>query len=228
MLTLRGAQERGQERFGWLNSRHTFSFGHYYDPKHMGVSVLRVINDDWVKPGYGFDTHPHRDMEIISYVLKGRIEHKDTLGTHSTLNAGEIQVMSAGSGIRHSEYNASKTEELNFLQIWILPKVKGIPPSYAQKSFADAKGLTLVVSPEGEGGSLPINQDVRVYKINLTTETQSFAADLQRTYYLHLAAGNLRVNGVAMVAGDGVRIQQERVLELEALDTVDALLFELP
>lgn len=228
MITVRSSHERGHAQHGWLNSRHTFSFSSYYDPNHMGVSVLRVINDDWVKPGYGFDVHPHRDMEIISYVLKGSIEHKDTLGMHSTLKAGEIQVMSAGTGIFHSEYNPSKTEELNFLQIWIQPNKMGVEPRYAQKDYSNSKGVTLVVSPNGEGDSLPINQNANVYKVDLNGESESFSAREELTYYLHVAKGNLKVNGITMTAGDGASIMKEMFIGFEALDQVEALLFELP
>lgn len=228
MITLRRSDDRGHANFGWLDSRHTFSFASYYDPRHMGVSALRVINDDWVKPGMGFDTHPHRDMEIISYVLAGSIEHKDTMGFHTVLKAGDIQVMSAGTGIRHSEYNPSQTEELNFLQIWIRPNVSGVEPSYQERNFAHSKGITLVASGDGREDSLPINQDASLYKLNFEQESTRFETVPGKTYYLHIAQGSLVVNGTEMSTGDGAMITEESLLTLDIEDSVDALLFELP
>lgn len=228
MISVRHSHERGTGQFSWLHSRHTFSFANYYDPRHMGVSTLRVINDDWVKAGAGFGTHPHRDMEIISYVLEGRIEHQDTMDFHTTLKAGDVQVMSAGTGVLHSEFNPSKTENLNFLQIWIQPSQTGLQPSYAQKNFADTQGVTLIVSNDGRDGSLPINQDTSLYKLNLTQQTTQFNADEGRTYYLHVARGALQVNGVLLQAGDGATLSKERFLNIGALDQCEALLFDLP
>ncbi len=228
MITLRRSGDRGHANFGWLDSRHTFSFANYYDPRHMGISALRVINDDWVKAGMGFDTHPHRDMEIISYVLSGSIEHKDTMGFHTVLKAGDIQVISAGTGIRHSEYNPSQTDDLNFLQIWIQPNVSGIKPSYQEKSFVNSNGITLVASADGREDSLPINQDASLYKLNFDQQSTRFETVFGKNYYLHIAQGELDVNGTAMSAGDGATITNESLLTLDIVDSVDALLFELP
>jgi len=228
MLTLRRSHERGHAHHGWLDSRHTFSFANYYDPQHMGVSVLRVINDDWVKPGAGFETHPHRNMEIISYVLEGSIEHKDTIGVHSTLKAGEVQVMSAGTGTLHSEFNPSDSEELNFLQIWVQPNKNRVTPRYVQKDYSDAKGITLIISPDGRDGSLPIHQEAKVYKLSLSAQATTFATTEGRTYYLHLARGSLEVNGTRMESGDGATITEETAINLKAFDQAEGLLFELP
>jgi redox-sensitive bicupin YhaK (pirin superfamily) len=233
MITLRSANDRGHANFGWLDSHHTFSFASYYDPRHMGVSALRVINDDWVKPGMGFDTHPHRDMGVVGCVLSGSIEHKDTMGFHTVLKAGDIQVMSAGTGIRHSEFNPSQTEDLNFLQIWIQPNIGGVKPQYQEKNFSDSKGITLVVSADGRHGSLPIHQEANIYKLSLHQGTDSgqqthFETLPGRTYYLHIAQGQLVVNDLEMSSGDGAMITKETLLSFETIDAVDALLFELP
>lgn len=227
MIHLRPANERGHAQHGWLDSHHSFSFANYYDPDFMGFSDLRVINDDSVAPGTGFGTHPHRDMEIITYVLNGTIEHRDTMNNVSQLKAGEIQVMSAGSGVAHSEYNASKTEPLKFLQIWIMPNVSGVEPRYAQKDFSALSGINLVVSPEGEAESLAIRQDARLYQVRLNAASESFNTQAGRLYYLHVAQGELTLNEVAMSAGDGAYIDAEAVLTLATDSSVDALLFEL-
>ncbi len=203
MITIRRAHERGHANHGWLDSHHTFSFADYYDPQHMGVSALRVINDDRVLPESGFDTHPHRNMEIISYVLEGAIEHKDTMGFHTQLKAGEVQVMSAGTGIYHSEFNATRDEPLHFLQIWIKPATAGIAPSYDQKDFSGAHGIKLIVSPDGRDGSLKIHQDACLYKVLLKQETSRTPLAAGRTYYLHVACGGLEFNGQRLAAGDG-------------------------
>jgi len=228
MINLRPANERGRARYSWLQSRHTFSFAHYYDPRHMGVSALRVINDDRVSPGAGFETHPHRDMEIISYVLSGQIEHKDTMGFHTVLKAGDVQVMSAGTGILHSEFNPSSTEELHFLQIWIQPNKRGVEPGYSEKNFSDVTGVTRIVSPDGRDGSLPIHQNASIYKIALANEITEFASDPKRPYYLHVARGQLKVNGIKMSEGDGATIAAEEILNFVSDQTAEALLFELP
>lgn len=228
MITIRPAQERGHANHGWLDSHHTFSFADYYDPQHMGISALRVINDDRVLPGSGFDTHPHRNMEIISYILEGVIEHKDTMGFHTQLKAGEVQVMSAGTGIYHGEFNASNDEPLHFLQLWIKPATAGIAPSYDQKDFSGIHGIKLIVSPDGRDGSLKIHQDAFLYKVLLKQETSHTPLTAGRTYYLHVARGGLELNGQRLTAGDGAVIAHEALLDLVAQDHAEALLFDLP
>lgn len=227
MIKPRPANERGHAQHGWLDSRHTFSFAGYYDPAFMGYSDLRVINDDWVAPGAGFGTHPHRDMEIITYVLEGSIAHRDTMNNVSQLKAGEIQVMSAGRGVMHSEYNASPTERLNFLQIWILPNVSGVEPRYGQQDFSNLRGINRVVGPDGTAGALPIRQDASLYQLRLDSESARFEADPDRLYYLQVARGELDVNGVPLAAGDGAYLAEEQALSFSAGAGVDALLFEL-
>ncbi|MFB8831038.1 pirin family protein [Azotobacter sp. CWF10] len=229
MITLRPAAERGHASLDWLDSYHTFSFADYHDPRHMGVSRLRVINDDRIAPRTGFDAHPHRDMEIITYMLEGTIEHKDSMGNNSRLKAGEVQVMSAGSGIVHSEYNPSASEPLHLLQIWIQPQESRVPPRYAQKDFSAVQGLGLVVSPDGREGSLPIHQDACLYLARLEEHQQvSQPTHADRTYYLHVASGNLQVNGMPLEAGDGATLVGEPAIALEARGKAEALLFELP
>src|SRR5262252_4566222 len=197
MITVRPAAERGIANFGWLDSRHSFSFGHYYDPKHMGFGTLRVINEDRVEPGKGFDTHGHRDMEIVSYVLEGALAHKDSLGTGSVIRPGDVQRMSAGTGIRHSEFNHSKTDPVHFLQIWILPERDGLTPSYEQKTFderAKRGGFRLVGSRDGRDGSVTIHQDVDLYAAILAdgeSVSHAFAAD--RRGWLQVARGSVKV-----------------------------------
>lgn len=191
MLYQRRADERGRANFGWLDSRHTFSFGHYHDPKHMGISALRVINDDTVAPGAGFDTHGHRDMEIISYVLSGAIEHQDSMGNKFVVPAGDVQRMTAGTGITHSEYNHSKTEALKFLQIWILPNQRNLPPGYEQKAIEQRGRLTPLVTPDGRDGSLIVHQDASIYRIQLQ-DGETEALDTSRGVgYLHVIEGGV-------------------------------------
>lgn len=231
MLTVRHAAERGYADHGWLNSYHTFSFANYFDPQQMGFSVLRVINQDWVAPGQGFSAHGHQDMEIISYVLSGALEHRDNLGNGSVIRPGEVQRMSAGTGIVHSEYNASKTEPVQFLQIWIVPKEKGIAPSYEQKQFhlAERSGFHLAAAPDGANGSVTIHQAARLYLAQLITGEQlEFTTVSNCNYYLHLARGELCLNDLELVAGDGVKIEQESVLHFTGQTTAEVLLFELP
>lgn len=227
MIVLRPAAERGHTRMEWLDSRHSFSFGGYHDPRFRGFSDLLVINDDRVQPGAGFGTHPHRDMEIISYVLEGAIEHRDSMGEHSRLQAGEIQVMSAGTGVRHSEYNASSSDPLHFLQVWIIPDRAGYEPRYAQKGCAGAKGITLVVSPDGDEDSLPVRQNASIYQLKLADQTEDFATRAERAYWLQVANGSMNVNGRALEAGDGAAIWDEDSLHIEVPESVDALLFDL-
>jgi len=230
MIDIRHSDERGRGYHGWLDSRHSFSFAGYYDPRHMGHSALRVINDDRVAPGAGFDTHGHRDMEIISLVLEGELEHRDSQGNAQRLPAGEFQLMSAGSGIRHSEYNASRRDAVHFLQIWIEPDRAGGEPGYQQKRFEQRPGLTLVASPDGADGSLRIRQDARLYQLRLEpAQALSRALEPGRRQYLHLIDGELTLNGHELFPGDGARLQDEPRLELQAGERpVQALLFDLP
>lgn len=230
MISIRPSHERGKADFGWLKSRHTFSFGEYYDQRHMGVSVLRVINDDRVAPGAGFSTHGHSDMEIISYVLDGEIAHKDSEGNVATLPAGEFQLMSAGSGIRHSEFNPSKDQSLHFLQIWIRPNVYGVAPGYQQKDFGQLPGLTLVASPDGADGSLTIRQDAKLYQLLLQPGTDAnLPANVARNYFVHLIDGELTVDNAELSPGDGAHISQTAGLDLKAgANPVRALVFDLP
>ncbi len=232
MITIRSAQDRGTENFGWLDSRHTFSFGNYYDSKYMGFADLRVINEDKVTPGQGFGTHEHRDMEIISYVLEGALEHKDSIGTGSVIRPGDVQRMSAGTGVQHSEFNASTTEPVHFLQIWILPEQKGIQPGYEQKTFSEAeKGgtLRLVGSRDGRDGSITIHQDVNFYAIALReSETVSYPLAEGRAVWLQVVRGVVQVNDQTLTAGDGAAVAQETQLTLQgASHESEVLLFDM-
>ena len=231
MMKVRYANERGHANHGWLDTWHSFSFAHYYDPEHMGISALRVINDDTVAPGAGFGTHGHSDMEIVSYVLSGSLEHKDSMGFGTVIKPGEVQRMSAGTGVSHSEFNASSTEPVNFLQIWIIPDSKGIEPGYEQKAFHDdLQGkLRLVVSKDGREGSLSIHQDVDLYASRLkVAETIDFTPDKGRTVYIHIARGAVKINGVELSHGDGVTLQQEPQISIAADSDSEFLLFNLP
>ena len=231
MITIRKAHDRGQADFGWLNSHHTFSFGHYYDSKHMGFSHLRVINDDRVTPGAGFDTHGHRDMEIISYVLQGRIAHKDSAGNIKELPAGEFQLMSAGKGVTHSEFNASDTEPLKFLQIWIEPNVTGGNPGYQQKDFGQNHGLTTIITPDGRNGTLSIKQDAQLSQLILDAGKQEkVTVNNKRNVYVHQIEGELTLNdGTILTPGDGVKVSDEVAITLKNTGTtqVRALIFDL-
>jgi len=230
MLVLRPSSQRGGSDHGWLNSQFSFSFAEYYDPQHMGFSTLRVINEDIIQPSKGFDTHGHRDMEIISYVLEGNIGHKDSQGNVRTLPAGEFQLMSAGSGISHSEHNHSNTEVLKLLQIWIEPNVKGQAPGYQQQDFGQNEGLTHVISPNGINGTLHIKQDMHLHQLILTTNQQAELTSSLPNQYIQLVSGNLEVNGVEMSAGDGLKVTDEENLVLKSAGEklVKALVFELP
>jgi quercetin 2,3-dioxygenase len=232
MITVRKADERGHFQNDWLNSRHSFSFGEYYDPQHLGFSALRVINDDRVIGGAGFPTHGHRDMEIVTYVLDGALEHKDSLGNGSVMRPGDVQRMSAGSGIMHSEYNPHPEQGGRFLQIWLLPKARGITPSYEQIHFpvADRRGkLKLVGSSDGREGSLTINQDVALYAgVFGAGEGATLAVGPNRTAWVQVARGAVSVNGTAMSEGDGAAIKKEAVLELKATGDAEVLVFDLP
>jgi redox-sensitive bicupin YhaK (pirin superfamily) len=231
MLQLRKAQDRGHANHGWLDSWHTFSFADYHDPRHMGFSALRVINEDRVSPGEGFPTHPHRDMEIITYVLEGALEHKDSLGTGSVILPGEIQRMSAGTGIRHSEFNHSQSEPVHFLQIWILPSSQGIKPGYEQKRIDIAElnnNLRLVASPDGRDGSVTIQQDALLYAARLNGKEVTHALAPGRHAWIQVARGTVRVNGTMLQAGDGAGIENESSLRLAADGSAEVLLFDLP
>jgi redox-sensitive bicupin YhaK (pirin superfamily) len=231
MITVRKAQERGHARHGWLESYHTFSFAGYHDPKHMGFRDLRVINEDRVQPRQGFGTHSHRDMEIVSYVLEGALEHKDSLGTGSVIRPGDVQRMSAGTGVSHSEFNHSAHELVHFLQIWILPEREGLAPSYEQKHFpaVERQGqLRLVASPDARDGSVRIHQDVELYA-SLLRSGESVAHTLRpgRHAWLQLARGHGELNGVPLEAGDGAAVSGEASLQLSGARDAEVLLFDL-
>lgn len=231
MMTIRNRDERGAVDLGWLNSQHSFSFGHYHDPNHMGFRALRVINDDRVVPGAGFPTHGHSDMEIVSYVLEGALEHKDSIGTGSVIRPGEVQRMSAGTGIRHSEYNASQQDPVHFLQIWIKPEARGIAPGYEQKAFPDAEKqgrLRLVGSRDGRDGSLTIHQDVDLYAALLDGE-ESAELELRpgRHAWVQVARGQVRVNGTLLKEGDGASLSDEAKIVLDGGIGADVLVFDL-
>ncbi len=230
MITVRGNGDRGRTQLGWLDSRHTFSFGEYYDPAHMGFGPLRVINEDRVTPGAGFPRHAHRNMEILSYVLEGALEHKDSLGTGSIIRPGDVQRMSAGTGIQHSEFNSSKRDPVHFLQIWILPEREGIAPGYEQKSFVfdDAKGLVLVASRDGRNGALTVHQDAEVYAGRLAGgDTVKHVLRPKRLGWLQVARGSVALNGVNLRAGDGAAIEGETELVVRAGPGAEILLFDM-
>lgn len=231
MITIRPRNERGTANFGWLDSRHTFSFGNYYDPNHMGFASLRVINEDKVIPAKGFGTHSHRDMEIISYVLSGALEHKDSMGNGSVIRPGDVQRMSAGTGVAHSEFNASATEPVHFLQIWLLPNQSGLPPSYEEKhfSFDDKSGqLTLVGSPNGRDGSVLIHQDVNLYIGNLEQGNHiDYNVDNNRAVWIQVIKGSIFLNGKPLEAGDGAAIVDEAITLTAEGDTAEILLFDM-
>jgi redox-sensitive bicupin YhaK (pirin superfamily) len=231
MITVRPSGERGHFDHGWLNTYHTFSFGSYYDPDHMGFRSLRVINEDWVHAANGFGTHPHRDMEIITYVLEGALAHKDSMGTSSAIRPGEVQRMSAGSGVTHSEYNHSQAESVHLLQIWIMPDQKGLTPSYEQTAFPDEEKrgrLRLVASRDGRQGSVTIHQDAELYATLLEpgeTVTHDLAAG--RYAWAQVIRGGVTLNGQALQAGDGASISAETRLELTGTESAEVLLFDL-
>lgn len=230
-LTVRKAEERGRANFGWLDSKHSFSFGHYHDPRHMGFGPLRVINDDRVAPGAGFPTHPHSDMEIISYVLEGGLEHKDSLGTGSVIRPGDLQRMTAGTGIRHSEFNASKTEPVHFLQIWIIPEREGLAPGYEQKTFSAAEKqgrLKLIGSRDGREGSVTIHQDVNLYSTLLGKgEAVDHTIAPGRGGWVQVARGTVSLNGEKLREGDGVAVSSSGSLRIEGLADTEVLLFDM-
>jgi quercetin 2,3-dioxygenase len=222
---------RGQTKIGWLESYHTFSFGEFHDPTRMGFHALRVINDDRVVPGAGFGTHSHRDMEIITYVLEGALEHKDSLGNGAIIRPGDAQIMSAGTGITHSEFNASKDEPVHFLQIWVIPDRQGITPRYEQKHFppVDLQGkLRLIVDSQGREGAVTINQDVQIYSAVLDAGEQiTYDLPAHRSGWLQVARGTVQLNGEELRAGDGVQMPGGQPLELGTSDRAELLLFNL-
>jgi hypothetical protein len=232
MITLRHARERGHAQHGWLESYHTFSFADYYDPRHLGFRALRVLNEDRVQPGKGFGTHPHQDMEIISYVLEGALEHQDSLGTGSVITPGEVQRMSAGTGVTHSEFNHSRSEPVHFLQIWILPERAGLPPSYEQRAFpaAEKQGkLRLVASRAGRQGSVTIHQAVNLYVSVLAPgEAVTHRLTPGRYAWVQVARGTITLNDTALSAGDGAAVSAETLLTVTARDQAEVLLFDLP
>ena len=230
MKTMRRANERGRTKWDWLDSRHTFSFGEYFDPKHVGFRSLRVINDDTLQPGQGFGTHPHRDMEILTYVLSGKLAHRDSMGNGRTIEAGELQAMSAGRGITHSEFNASDTEPVHFLQIWITPTEQGLMPSYAEwkPNGRAGTGLTLLASPTGSAGSVRIHQDAELWLARLDAGQQT-AHRLKpgRHAWVHVATGTVALDGHELSAGDGVAASDESEIKLAAAKPSQVLLFDL-
>ena len=232
MSNIRKAAERGHANHGWLDSYHSFSFADYYDPAHMGYGALRVINEDRVQPGMGFGTHGHRDMEIISYVLEGALGHEDSLGNGSSIVPGDVQRMSAGTGVRHSEYNHSKDGVTHFLQIWIEPKSTGIRPSYEQKHFSaqDKRGrLRLIASPDGRDGSVSMNQDAFVYAgLFDGAERGAVAIAAGRKGYVHVARGAIEVNGQRLDAGDALKLDGDTAVELRDGQGAEVLVFDLP
>jgi redox-sensitive bicupin YhaK (pirin superfamily) len=228
MKYIRRSDERGLANFGWLQSRHSFSFGRYYDPKHMGVSVLRVINDDTVQPSQGFGQHGHRDMEIISYVTEGALKHKDSSGNVHVVPAGDIQRMSAGRGVLHSEFNASDSERVKFFQIWIEPNVTGGEPGYAQKHIVQQGALTTLVSGRGEDGALSMQQDASLSRLVLAEGERFTLETAQRVGYLHLIKGQFSTDDNRFSAGDGFAVEPETQLSLTATEDVEALWFDLP
>jgi redox-sensitive bicupin YhaK (pirin superfamily) len=229
MITIRPSDERGHFDHGWLNTYHTFSFADYYDPSHMGFRSLRVINEDRVQPGMGFGTHGHRDMEILSYVLEGELEHRDSMGTGSIIRPGEVQRMTAGTGVTHSERNPSPDDLVHFLQIWILPEKRGLTPGYEQKAFADLNGrLRLLASGDGRDGSLTIHQDVDLYGAKLAVGaavTHPFRP--RRNGWLQIARGTAEIDGKRLSAGDGAAISDEAAVTIRAQGDTEALLFDL-
>lgn len=231
MITVRRARERGHADHGWLNSYHTFSFADYHDPKHMGFRALRVINEDRVQPGKGFGTHPHRDMEIVSYVLEGGLQHRDSMGTGSVIRPGDVQRMSAGTGVTHSEFNASDKELVHFLQIWLLPDQKGLQPSYEQKTFADDEKrgrLKIIASPDGRDGSVTIHTDTVVYAgIFEKGSSSTLTLARGRHVWVHVARGDVTVNGTSLAAGDAVALSDEHSVQLDGTTRGEVLVFDL-
>ena len=231
MITVRPGNERGSSKFEWLDSRHSFSFGGYHDPQHMGFSDLRVINEDRVAPGAGFPTHSHRDMEIVTYALEGALAHKDSTGTSSVIQVGDVQRISAGTGISHSEYNASSSEPVHFLQIWIVPDKTGLAPGYEQRGFPldEHQGKwTLIASKDGRDGSVTVHQDVNAWAARFSPGEQSgFPLKANRNIWTQVARGAVTLNGVSLNAGDGAALSEESTLDVKALQHAEILVFDL-
>lgn len=231
MISIRKSEDRGGADHGWLKSRHTFSFADYYDPENMGFRALRVINDDRVAPAAGFPEHPHRDMEILSWVVAGSLEHRDSMGNGSVIRAGELQRMSAGTGVTHSEFNPSETEEGRFLQIWIRPRANGTEPGYEQRDFGNGAldgVLRLVASPEGRDGSVSVNQDVSLYAARLG-EGDELNHDLEtgRHAWVQMVRGSVKLNGLELHEGDGAAVSEESFLTIRGEDDAEILVFDL-
>ncbi|MFV9670626.1 pirin family protein [Pantoea sp. ARC607] len=229
MIYVRKAEERGHANHGWLDSWHTFSFASYYDANFMGFSALRVINEDVIDGGQGFGTHPHKDMEILTYVLSGTVEHQDSMGNKEQIPAGEFQIMSAGTGVRHSEYNASESEPLHLYQIWIMPERNGIEPRYDQRRFPDVQGRQLVLSPDARDGSLKVYQDMTLSRWVLSAgEQDNVAIETGRRIWIQVVKGDVTVNGHPVTTSDALAIWDESALTLEASSAAEVLLFDLP
>ncbi|MEQ4532270.1 MAG: pirin family protein [Mixta sp.] len=229
MIYVRNAQERGHANHGWLDSWHTFSFANYYDANFMGFSALRVINEDVIAGGQGFGTHPHKDMEILTYVLSGTVEHQDSMGNKEQIPAGEFQIMSAGTGVRHSEYNASSSEPLHLYQIWIIPEKTGIEPRYDQRRFADVQGRQLILSPDARDGSLKVYQDMTLSRWVLKAgESDSITLDPTRRIWIQVVKGDVQVNDQPVSTSDALAIWEESALTLQASSDAEILLFDLP
>ena len=231
MITIRKAEERAHFDFGWLNTYHSFSFGEYYDSKHTRFRTLRVINEDFVQPGHGFPTHGHRDMEIVTYILQGALEHRDSMGTGSVIRRGDAQRMSAGTGVTHSEANPSRDEPVHLLQIWIFPREQDLPPEYEEKKFSDDEKrnkLRLIVSPDGSDGSVKIHQDAKIFA-SILEDRQEVVHSLDdgRSAWLQVAAGSVRLNDVVLKEGDGAAVSEESNLRITAQGPAEVLLFDL-
>ncbi len=230
MMNIRKANERGRANHGWLDTYHTFSFADYHDPRWMGYRSLRVINDDLVMPGMGFGTHPHRDMEIITYILSGRLEHKDSMGNGRVIQTGDVQYMAAGTGVQHSEFNPSKDEAVHLLQVWILPDTKGVKPRYAEKSFKNTPpgALHLVTSKTGRDGSIAIHQDAEIWLAKLAPENRvAHKLNAGRHAWVHIAEGEVKLNGKTLLGGDAAAIDNESAIELVGVKPSQVLLFDL-
>ncbi len=232
MISIRKSDERGHFDHGWLNTYHSFSFGDYYDPAHMGFRVLRVINEDWVQPGRGFPTHPHADMEIVTYVLEGALEHKDSMGNGSVIRPGDVQRMSAGTGVTHSEFNHSRSEPVHLLQIWIQPARKGLQPSYEQKTFSDEEklgALRVIASPDGRDGSVKIHQDATLFAAVLDDGSGlTYEMNRDRHVWLQVARGSVTLGNLVLSAGDGAAMSRETAARLAGRERAELILFDLP